>query len=146
MTMGKWIIFRADKDQPGTLDRAFSHTGSLTKILAEHFSYSDRDIPEVGYRPPIFIQVEEAIDPQFPKGKTHWKKGDWEVVRVNVYTPEIPVPEGGDYDEIVVCTCRYNPIDSPLKLMIESQVSVESFDGDRAAFERWQESQNRSIL
>ncbi|MGB7056280.1 MAG: hypothetical protein WBD58_01110 [Geitlerinemataceae cyanobacterium] len=142
--MSKWIIFRSDKGQPGSLERSFSHTGSLTKILGEHFSYSDREIPEVGYRPPIFIQLEEARDPQFPKGKTHWKPGNWEVVRVDIYTPEIPTPQGGDYDEIVVCTCRYNPIDAPLKLMPERQVSIESFDGERLAYDRWLDSQNQS--
>jgi hypothetical protein len=144
MKMSKWIIFRADKGEPGSLERYFYHTGSLTKILAEHFSYSNRGIPEVGYRPPLFIQVEEAIDSQFPKGKTHWKKGDWEVVRVDVYTPEIPTPQGGDYDEIVVCTCRYNPIDTPLKPMPERQVSLDSFGGDRVAFALWQGSQDPS--
>lgn len=142
--MSKWIIFRADKSQPGSLERSFSHTGSLTKILAEHFSYSDREVPEVGYRPPAFVQLETAVDPQFPQGKTHWKPGDWEVVRVDIYTPEIPTPQGGDYDEIVVCTCRYNPIDAPLKSMPERQVSIESFGGDGVAYDRWLESQNQS--
>jgi len=35
--MRRWIVFRADKRQPGWQDRKYAHTGSLTKTLAEHY-------------------------------------------------------------------------------------------------------------
>jgi hypothetical protein len=136
--MGKWIIFRADKRQPGWENRKFEHTQSLTKILAEHFSYGDRDLPEVGYRPPEFIRVEQFEDPSFKGASTHYRKGDWEVSRVETYTPDVPM---GDYDMIVVCTCQYNPINAPLKPMPERIVSLDSFGGDQEAYDRWLESQ-----
>ena len=131
--MRKWIIFRADKRQPNWKERKFQHSGSLTNILAEHFDSSGREIPEPGYRPPEFIRVEDAIDPQFPAAKTHYRKSDWEVVRVETYTPDIPV--GTDFGMIVICTCQYNPIDAPLKPMPERQISVDSFGGDALAYQ-----------
>jgi hypothetical protein len=115
--MKKWIIFRADKHQPGGLDRKYAHTGSLTKNLFEHIDSSDSELPEPGYRPLEFSQLEEAVDPQYPLAKTHYKKSDWEVVRVEVYTPDVCV--GMSFDMIVVCICQYNPIDAPLKIMPE---------------------------
>lgn len=133
--MRKWIIFRADKRQPGGLDRKYAHTGSLTKNLFEHFDSSDKPLPEPGYRPPEFIRDEEAIDPQFPLAKTHYKKSDWEVVRVETYTPDIPF--GTDFDIIVICTCQHNPINAPLKAMPERQISVDSFGGDEETYQRY---------
>jgi len=136
--MRKWIIFRADKRQPGWKERKFEHTHSLTKILAEHFDSSDRDIPEVGYRPPEFVRVDALHDPSFHGQSTHYRKGDWEVSRVETYTPDVPM---GDFGMIVVCTCQYNPINAPLKPMPERIVSLDSFGGDREAYDRWLESQ-----
>lgn len=134
--MRKWIIFRADKRQPGGLERKYAHTGSLTKNLFEHFDSSDGPLPEPGYRPPEFIRVEDAVDPRFPLAKTHSRRSDWEVVRVEVYTPEIPI---ADFGMIVVCTCQYSPIDAPLKPMPERQVSIHSFGGDENAYQGYLE-------
>lgn len=138
--MRKWIVFRADKRQPGWEDRKLEHTQSLTKILAEHFDSSDRDIPEVGYRPPEFIRVEQFVDPAFPLAKTHHRKGDWEVTRVETYTPDVPM---GEYDMIVICICQYNPINAPLKPMPDRQVSIDSLGGDKEAYEKWQKQKEK---
>lgn len=136
--MRKWIIFRADKRQPGGLERKYAHTGSLTKNLFEHFDSSDKPLPGPGYRPPEFIRIEEAVDPQFSAAKTHYRKSNWEVVRVETYTPDIPV--GTDFGMIVICTCQYNPIDAPLKPMPDRQISIDSFDGDENAYQRYLET------
>jgi len=133
--MRKWIVFRAEKRQPGWQGRKYAHTGSLTKTLAEHYDCSDRGLPEPGYRPSEFIQVKEAIDPNFPGSKTHYRDSDWEVTRVETYTPDIPVGMG--FDMIVICYCKYSPIDSPLKPLPERQVSLDSFAGDQEAYSRW---------
>ncbi len=132
--MRKWILFKADKRQPNWKERKFQHTGSLTNILCEHFDSSDKPLPEPGYRPLEFIRVEEAVDAQFPSAKTHYRKSDWEVVRVETYTPDIPI---ADFGMIVICTCQYNPISAPLKPMPERQVSVHSFGGDDAAYQQY---------
>ncbi len=92
----------------------------------------------MGYRPPEFIRVKQFVDPAFPAAKTHHRKGDWEVSRVETYTPDVPV---GDYDMIVICTCRYAPINASLKPMPDRVVSVDSFGGDREAYDCWLESQ-----
>ena len=43
--MRKYIIFRAQKRQPGWKERKLQHTQGLTRILAEHFGYSLPDVP-----------------------------------------------------------------------------------------------------
>lgn len=137
--MRKWIIFRAEKRQPGWQERKLSHTGGLTKILAEHFDSSDKAPPQPGYRLTEYIQVEQFVDPQYPSASTHYRIGDWEVTRVETYTPDIPM---GEFDLIVVCYCQYSPIDTPLHPMPERQVSLDSFNGDKKAYARWLESQD----
>jgi hypothetical protein len=64
--MRKWIIFRAEKRQPGWKDRKLQHTQSLTWVLAEHYDSSDGDIPEPGYRPKEFVRVEQFVDQARP--------------------------------------------------------------------------------
>ena len=136
--MRRWIIFRAEKRQPGWKERKLAHTGGLTKILTEYFDCSDSTLPEPGYRPTEYIRVEQFADTQHPQASTHYRLGDWEVTRVETYTPDIPM---GDFDVIAVCYCQYSPIDAPLKPMPSRQVSVDSFGGDENAYKNWLESQ-----
>jgi hypothetical protein len=133
--MRKWIVFRAEKRQPGWEDRKYAHTGSLTKTLAEHYDCSDQPLPEPGYRPPAFIQVEECIESEYPEAKTHYRLSDWEVTRVETYTPDIPVEMG--FDMIAICYCKYSPINFPLQPMPERQISLDSFGSDLEAYENW---------
>lgn len=42
---------------------------------------------------------------------------------------------------VVICYCRYNPIDSQLKPMPDRLVAIDGFGNDREAYERWLESQ-----
>jgi hypothetical protein len=133
--MRKWIVFRAEKRQPGWQDRKYAHTGSLTKTLAEHYDCSDQALPEPGYRLPEFIRVDQFADPQYPEAKTHYRLSDWEVNNVEIYTPDISVGMG--FDMIVICYCKYSPINSPLQPMPERQVSVDSFGGDEVAYSQW---------
>ncbi|WP_229423988.1 hypothetical protein [Moorena producens] len=49
--MRKWIVFRAEKRQPGWKERKYAHSGSLTKTLFEHYDCSDKALPEPVYRP-----------------------------------------------------------------------------------------------
>jgi len=55
--MRKYMIFRAQKREPGWEKRKLEHTQGLTRILTEHFDSSDRPIPEPGYRPTEFVAV-----------------------------------------------------------------------------------------
>jgi hypothetical protein len=144
--MRRWIVFRADKRQPGWQDRKYAHTGSLTKTLGEHYDCSDTPLPEVGYRPPEFIKVEQFVDAEYPEAKTHleaaWaslakysfvdaeypeakthhRLSDWEVTSVETYTPDI---SGMGFDMIVICYCKYVPINAALQPMPERQMPVK---------------------
>ncbi len=136
--MNKYIIFRAEKDEPGWEDRKLEHTQQLTRILTEHFDSSNKSIPEPGYRPKEFIRVDALYNPVEHGYSTHYRQGDWEVSRVETYTPDLPI---GEFDLIVICYCKYNPINAPLNAMPERQVSVDSFGEDDEAYSQWQESQ-----
>ena len=46
-----------------------------------------------------------------------------------------------EYDVIVICYCRYNPIDACLKPMPKRQVSIDSFGGDEIAYKQYLESE-----
>ncbi|AFZ22484.1 hypothetical protein Cylst_0107 [Cylindrospermum stagnale PCC 7417] len=140
--MRKWIVFRAEKRQPGWEERKYAHTGSLTKTLAEHYDCSDKPLPEPGYRPPEFIRVEQFAESQYPEAKTHYRQSDWEVTHVETYTPDIAVGMG--FDMIVICYCNYSPINAPLQPMPERQVLLDSFGGDKETYERWLESEKET--
>jgi hypothetical protein len=139
--MRRWIVFRAEKHQPGWENRQYAHTGSLTRTLFEHYDCSDKALPEPGYRPPEFIAVDQFTDPSYPQATTHYRESDWEVVRVEDYTPDIPL--GTDFDMIVICYCKYSPINAPLNPMPERQVSLDSFGGDQEAYKQWLETQKQ---
>lgn len=133
--MRKYIIFQAEKkDKTDWRNRKLQHTQALTWILAEHWDSSDKPIPEPGYRPTEFVRVDSLHDPQQHGSSTHYRKGDWEVVRVETYTSDVPM---GEFDMVVICYCQYSPINAPLNPMPERQVSVDSFGGDKEAYERW---------
>lgn len=141
--MRKWIIFRAEKRQPGGEDRKYAHTGSLTKNLCEHYDCSDKPLPKIGYRPPEFIQVMDAIDPDYPEAKTHYRQSNWEVVRVETYTPDIPV--GMSFDTIVICYCKYSPLNASLTPLPDRQMTIDSFHGNKDDYQQWLESQKEAL-
>ncbi|MFM6608039.1 MAG: hypothetical protein ACKPJO_00480 [Dolichospermum sp.] len=119
--MSKYIIFKADKGQLENWEQMLlSHTGACTDILAEHYDGSKKPLPKPGYRLKEFSQVEEYVDPEFPGASTHYRIGDWEVSRVEEYVPDLPV---GTFESVVICYCRYSPINTPLKPLPRIQVS-----------------------
>lgn len=139
--MHKYIIFRTEGEDPQWEERKLQPSGSLTWIIAEHWdSRPNASIPEPGYRPDIFIKVDDS-DPL--GGNTHYKKSDWEVTRVETYPCENP---GSQYDTIVICYCQYNPINAPLKMMPQRQVSIDSFGGDNEAYQAWLASQQETSV
>jgi hypothetical protein len=139
--MHKYIIFQAEGEDPHWEERKLQHSQASTWIISEHWDSSDKQIPEPGYRPTEFIRVEALHDPKQHAHSTHYRKGDWEVTRVETYTPDVPM---GKYDMVVICYCKYNPINAPLKPMPERQVSVDSFGGDQEAYKQWLESQKQT--
>ena len=139
--MRKYIVFQAErKDKTDWRNRKLQHTQALTWILAEHWDSSDKPIPEPGYRPSEFIRVDTLHNLEEHGYSTHYRTGDWEVKRVETYTPDVPM---GEFDMVVICYCKYNPINAPLKPMPERQVSIDSFGGDKEAYEQWLEAQKQ---
>lgn len=121
--MGKYIVFRADwTEEEGAENRLLAHTGMLTDILAEHFDSSNRPIPQPGYRFREFHRIEKFADPKFPAASTHSRVGDWEVVRVQTYSEDLP---SSDFETIVVCYCRFAPVNTPLEPMPQIQVAPQ---------------------
>lgn len=135
--MKKYIIFRAEKREPGWKERKLQPSQALTRILAEHLDYSDRPIPAPGYRPKEFIRVDALHNPTEHGYSTHYRTGEWEVSRVETYTPDVPTSE---YEVLVICYCKYSPINAPLNPMPDRQVSLESFGGDETAYQQWLDS------
>jgi len=123
----KYIIFRADwSEEQGAENRLLAHTRAITDILAEHFDSSTHPLPEPGYRLREYHRIEQFVDEGFPSASTHSRTGDWEVTRVEQYTPLIP---GNDFESIVVCYCRYSPVTTALEPLPAIQVSQELQEG-----------------
>jgi len=52
---------------------------------------------------------------------THYRIGDWEVSKVEEYVPDLPL---GTFESVVICYCRYSPVNTPLKPLPKIQVSL----------------------
>lgn len=121
--MRKYIIFKTESaSAQGWEERLLAHTGAFTSILAEHFDSSNSPLPEPGYRLREYHRIEQFVDPRFPGASTHSRVGDWEVVRVEEYTPELPTSE---FEAIVICYCQYSPVETPLEPLPKIKVSQE---------------------
>lgn len=106
---------------------------SLTKRIAEYYDCSGRPVPPIGYR------LTETV----PEDRDSFRDNGWEVIRVCEYPATDPESE---FDSICICYCAYkplNPEDEWTKKAHRLPVSIDSFGGDKAAFDRWQESQKQ---
>ena len=121
--MAKYIIFKAESaSETGWEERKLSQTGALTKILAEHYDFSNAPLPQVGYRLREYHQIESFAQPEFPGASTHSRLGDWEVIKIEEYKPEQPESE---LESIVICYCKYSPVVTPLEPLPTIQVTQE---------------------
>ncbi len=129
--MRRYIIYQAEKgNSQGWRERKLAPTGSLTKILAEHYdSRPDSKLPEVGDRLTELVRVEGFADPRFPSSSTHRREGDWIVDKVEEFSADLP---GSSFSSIVLCTCSYQPEPSPLEPLAPIQVS-EAHQGQAEA-------------
>jgi len=119
--MTKYIIFRAEGGQPWK-GREFAHTGGCTRTIAENF-YSDSETPKVGDRVTKFDPFKET-DPNSPPCHPEYKSGDWEVIRVEEYTPEIPGETVTEFDSIYICYCKYSPINTSADTMQSAELAT----------------------
>lgn len=121
----RYIIYRAHWNEDKGW-RTFAGSRTLTGILQESFFSSDKT-PEVGDR---LTEGKKDED-----GTNYSRRGDWVVDRVESYLPDMPV--GQEFTEVVICWCKYDPIEPKWVPQGKSIVSVASFGGDRDAFEKW---------
>jgi hypothetical protein len=140
MSNRKYIVFRALPKQSGWKDRKLEHTQGLTAILAEHFDSTGGAIPEPGYRVSEYVRIEADHDPKEHGWSTHYKVGDWEVEKVEVYEHEVGRPYA-EFDMIVICYCKYAPINAPLKPMPDRIISADSFGSDIDKYQQYVDSQ-----
>lgn len=121
--MSKYIIFKAESAPSEKWEEMqLAHTGAFTFILAEHFDSSNSPLPEPGYRLREYHRIEKFVDPRFPGATTHSRVGDWEVVRIEEYTPELPISE---FESVVICYCQYSPVETSLEPLPKIQVPKE---------------------
>lgn len=134
--MRKYIIFKTSPSEKGWESRKLSHTGFLTRILAEHYAPANRPSPKPGYRLREYHRISESANPDFPKETTHSRVGDWEVSRVEEYAPTMP---GSDCDLVVICYCKWAPIESGLEPLPKAQVTADSFGGNEEEYREYLE-------
>jgi hypothetical protein len=121
--MGKYIIFKTETaSDRGWEDRKLAHTGALTSILAEHYDFSNSDLPQVGYRLREYHQIDQFADKEFPGASTHSRMGDWEVIRVEEYSQNWSAK---DLESVVICYCQYSPVETPLEPLPKVQTTEE---------------------
>jgi hypothetical protein len=138
--MRTYIIFKAESmSAKGWENRILAHTGAITDILCEYYDSSSRPLPQPGYRPYEFHRVE-GFDDNEEGGDTHYRTGDWEVVRVEEYPAATP---GSNYDQIAVCYCQYVPKPSSLIPIPQGKISVDSFASE-AEYQQYLE-QNKQL-
>lgn len=103
--MTSLVIFQAEADAHGWLQRRLQPSNSLTPILAQQIWY-DGDTPKTGDRLPQFDN--ESND----SPTTHWTPGNWVVDRVDVYKVDASsaMPQV-EHERICYCHCVYAPID-----------------------------------
>jgi hypothetical protein len=134
--MRKYIIFQTSPSESGWAERKLAHTGFLTRILAEHYAPANRPSPKPGYRLREYHRVPESANPDFPKETTHSRIGNWEVSRVEEYAPTNP---GSDYDIVVICHCKWVPIESVLEPLVKGQITADSFGGAEGEYREYLE-------
>ena len=110
------IVYLADSDHRCE-DRILSHTSSLTDILSETISYSNRELPKVGS---WWIELVRVPVDGKAEGWTHSRDSSWVIDSVEVYRPI----NNNKHSEIVYCYCKYIPISNPYLVAI--------IDGDAA--------------
>ncbi len=127
----KYILWISQEGEPNSARTIPAHDGGLTStsILQESL-YCSGEAPKEGDR----ITNHKTDDEGY--GWSQW--GDWIVDRVESYPANIPSYQ--EYGEIVLCLCKYSPIDASWTRQDKGIVSVDSFGCDAeglAAFDKW---------
>ena len=84
----------------------------------------------------LYHRVSESANPDFPKETTHSRVGDWEVARVEEYAATNP---DSDYDIVVICYCKWTPVESVLEPLPKAQITADSFGGNEGEYQQYLE-------
>jgi len=150
--MRKLVLFKADKGEikkyremtNTKVGESFYRVAnadsvpSLINTIAEHHDSSTKPVPTVGHR------LTETV----PENRDCFRDNGWEVIRVEEYTPEIPVPYGAEFDTICICYCAYKPLapeDTWMKKAHRLAPSLISFGGDEKAYQEWLITQSEQV-
>lgn len=125
-----WIAKIEDYDLHRATRQVPAVGKSCTSILQENWDSSGKPAPEPGDR-----ILDHRSDSE---GQGWYRNGDWVIDRVESYPANIPGWQ--EFSEILICTCKYDPIDAEWQACDKGIVSLDSFGGDREAFESWLES------
>lgn len=94
-------VYRTDGSQPGWENRLDS-IGSSTYLLHEEMDYSrNRTLPKVGER------LGESQ--RFSDGEIYHRESEWLITKIQRYPA---LGEDCDWDEIILCYCKFEPIES----------------------------------
>ena len=125
-----WVAPIEEYDRHRATRRVLGNSDSCTSILQENWDSSGKGDPQPGDRI-LNHKTDET-------GQGWTRRGDWVIDRVESYPANIPGLQ--EFSEILICTCKYAPIESEWKSNGKGIVSLDSFGGDVEAFEAWLES------
>lgn len=128
----KYVLWMAIDGEPNACRTIPSHDGGVTgtRILNEGLYCADGD-PEPGER---LTQYKTDSD-----GRTLTGWSSWIIDRVETYPANLPGYQ--EFSEIIVCFCKFSPVDPEWSATPEPAVSLDSFGGDAEAYRNWLESQ-----
>lgn len=130
---GKYILWIApieDWEIHRTTRESTRDKNSGTSILQENWDYSGKGDPQPGDR------ISDHKSDETGQGWT--RRGDWVIDRVESYPANIPGLQ--EFSEVLICTCKYDPIESEWRSNGKGIVSLDSFGGDVDAFKSWLKS------
>ena len=121
MTVETWIVYKTENmSDPGWEERMLMPRNSLTNILEENWSSQENPkLPKPGDRTHAYKSESDDGD------ITHTREGDWVVTRVERFA---------SFDtsmRIVVCYCRYEPIQPEWKEVRRGASANELLDAVR---------------
>ncbi|ASC70309.1 hypothetical protein XM38_012460 [Halomicronema hongdechloris C2206] len=143
--MTRQILFYPEAGYSSLPDWQYGHhagdSESVTTLLREYYDGAGNEPISVGHRPFDFKRDNDAATFDHRGGVTHRRLSPWRVTKVDEYVGNTGQE---DMDGIVVAYCTYDPLPEEQNPWVEVEpaiVSVESFDGDRAAYEAWKKTQ-----
>lgn len=114
--------------------------GIVADILGQHYLGSG-NIPQQGDRLTEYKCDDQATTFDHRGGTTHYRPSPWQVTQVEEYVGNTGLEA---MQQVAIAYCAYAPLpeqDNPWLEMAPAIVSLDSFDGDVAAYDAWKAKQ-----